>query len=47
MIDQNDMTSKNEGLDEGWSRTTILLLKDNSTKAITDYEYLDGILKYN
>lgn len=47
MVDQNDMTSKKEGLDEGWSRTTILLIKDNSTKVITDYEYIDGILKYN
>jgi hypothetical protein len=48
MVDQNDMKSqKEQGLDEGWSRTTLLLLKDNSTKVISDYEYLDGVLKYN
>lgn len=48
MVDQNDMKSQEgQNLEEGWSRTTILLIKNNSTNIITDYEYLDGCLKYN
>lgn len=47
-VDQNDMSIK-EGEDfrDGWSRCTILLIKDNSSKLVTEYQYVGGILKYN
>ena len=44
-IDQNDMNLQ-KGVDEGWGRSTILLVKDYSTRAVSDYEYIDGVLKY-
>lgn len=34
-------------IDEGWSRSTILIIKNNSTNILTEYDYVDGIFKYN
>lgn len=33
--------------DEGWSRVTILLARNKSSQFIANYEYVDGLLKYN
>jgi hypothetical protein len=47
-IDQNDMASSNsEPTSDGWSRSTILIIRDNSSKVLTEFEYVSGILKYN
>ena len=44
-VEQNDMMPKQPYTQ--YSRTTILVLKDNSNSTISDYEYVDGLLKYN
>jgi hypothetical protein len=44
------MQPQKKGLDyveDGWSRATILLMRDHSSKASPMYEYLGGVLKYN
>ncbi len=49
-IDQNDMQPQKKGLEyveEGWSRSTLILFKDQSTKTHEDYEFMNGVLKYN
>ena len=40
-------SAKTEDPRDGWSRTTILIAKDYSSKNAEDYEYVDGVLKYN
>jgi len=33
--------------EEGWSRVTLLLARNQSSQFISNYEYVDGLLKYN
>ncbi len=36
-----------EYIEEGWSRATILLIKDGCDKNSERFEYINGVLKYN
>jgi hypothetical protein len=36
-----------EYIEEGWSRSTLMLFKNLSTKTHEDYDFMNGVLKYN
>ena len=49
-LDQAEMDVEKKGLEyfeEGWGRSTILVIKDNSSNVTEDYDFIDGTLKYN
>ena len=49
-LDQAEMQVEKKGLEyieEGWGRSTILVIKDNSSNVTQDYEFIDGTMKYN
>lgn len=49
-LDQDVLLPLQNGIDyieDGYGRSTVVVIRDNSNKIITDYEYVTGLLRYN